>query len=174
MHIRKASENDITGIAHVHIKSWQSTYKGILPDTYLDSLNLETRKKNWARNLKMLHGATYIAENDEGHIVGFAAGGPEQTNAHQYFQGEVYAIYLLEEYQRQGIGKKLIKVVVEELIGKQHSNLIIWALKDNPSRGFYEALGGRLITEKTIKMAGIEIAEVGYGWEDIHDILLKL
>lgn len=174
MQIRKASENDITGIAHVQIKSWQSTYKGILPDTYLNSMNLETRKKNWTRNLKMLHSATYIAENDEGHIVGFAAGGPEQTNTLHYFQGEVYAIYLLQEYQRQGIGKKLIKAVVEELIRKQHGNLIIWALKDNPSRGFYKALGGHLITEKTIKMAGIEITEVGYGWEDIHDILLKL
>ncbi|MGE7120889.1 N-acetyltransferase family protein [Peribacillus sp. NPDC046944] len=173
MQIRKATENDITGIAHVHIKSWQSTYKGILPDSYLNSLNLETRKKNWSRNLKMLHSATYIAENGDGKIVGFAAGGPEQTN-HLHIQGEVYAIYLLKEYQRQEIGRKLMKAVVDELVQKQHANLIIWALKDNPSRGFYEALGGRIISEKTVKMAGIELAEVGYGWDNILDILVKL
>lgn len=45
MKIRKATEKDVTGIAYVHINSWQSTYKGILPNQYLTSLNLETRKK---------------------------------------------------------------------------------------------------------------------------------
>lgn len=173
MQIRKATENDITGIAHVHIKSWQSTYKGILPDSYLNSMNLEIRKKNWLRNLKMLHSCTYIAENDKRQVVGFAAGGPEQSND-SYFQGEVYAIYLLKEYQRQGIGKNIMKAVIDELAKKEHHNLIIWALKDNPSRGFYEALGGQVVAEKIVKMAGIELEEVGYGWKDIQDILLKL
>ncbi|MET3320228.1 UNVERIFIED_ORG: ribosomal protein S18 acetylase RimI-like enzyme [Peribacillus simplex] len=173
MKIRKATEKDVTGIAYVHINSWQSTYKGILPNQYLASLNLETRKKNWLRNLKMLHNATYIAENGEGQIIGFVAGGPEQTND-PHIQGEVYAIYLLKEYQRQGIGRKMIKTVVYELIDKEHKNLIIWALKDNPSCGFYKALGGHVIAEKTVKMAGIELIEVGYGWDDIHEILLYL
>jgi L-amino acid N-acyltransferase YncA len=173
MKIRKANEEDIYGLAHVHIKSWQKTYKGILPDHYLDSMNLEARKKNWLRNLKMIHNATYVAENEEGHIVGFASGGPEQTND-IYFQGEVYAIYLLKEYQRHGLGRRIIKAVIDELAKKEHKNLIIWALKDNPSRGFYEALGGQVVGEKTVKMAGIELVEVGYGWENIQDILLHL
>ena len=166
-------EQDVRGIANVHINSWKTTYKGILPDQYLSSMNLEAKKKNWLRNLKMLHNATFVAENTNGEIVGFAAGGPEQTND-PHIQGEVYAIYFLQEYQRQGLGRKMIKAVIHELMKMEHQNLIIWALKDNPSCGFYRALGGQVITEKTVKMAGIELIEVGFGWEDIHDILLHL
>jgi ribosomal protein S18 acetylase RimI-like enzyme len=173
MKIRKAIEEDVDGIAIVHINSWKTTYKGILPDQYLSSMNLEAKKKNWLRNLKMLHNATFVAENANGEIIGFAAGGPEQTND-PHFQGEVYAIYFLREYQKQGLGRKMIKAVIHELMKMEHQNLIIWALKDNPSCGFYRALGGQVIAEKTVKMAGIELIEVGFGWEDIHDILLHL
>ncbi|MFC8561731.1 GNAT family N-acetyltransferase, partial [Peribacillus frigoritolerans] len=35
MKIRKAIEEDVDGIANVHINSWKTTYKGILPDQYL-------------------------------------------------------------------------------------------------------------------------------------------
>ncbi|MFJ7753862.1 N-acetyltransferase family protein [Peribacillus muralis] len=173
MKIRKAMENDVKGIAHVHVNSWQSTYAGILPHHYLASLNIETRMKNWQRNLKMLHNATFVAENSDGEIIGFASGGPEQTND-PHIQGEVYAIYFLKEYQRQGLGKQMIKTVIDELMKMGHKNLIIWALKDNPSCGFYETLGGLAVAEKTVKMAGIELTEVGYGWKDIQDILIHL
>lgn len=166
-------EQDVNGIANVHINSWKTTYKGILPDQYLSSMNLEAKKKNWLRNLKMLHNATFVAENTNGEIIGFAAGGPEQTND-PLIQGEVYAIYFLQEYQRQGLGREMIKAVIHELMKMEHQNLIIWALKDNPSCGFYRALGGQVIAEKTVKMAGIELIEVGFGWEDIQDILLHL
>ncbi|MDM5453366.1 GNAT family N-acetyltransferase [Peribacillus simplex] len=173
MKIRRAIEEDVNGIANVHINSWHTTYKGILPDQYLSSLNLEARRKNWLRNLKMLHNATFVAENAHREIIGFAAGGPEQTND-PHIQGEVYAVYILKEYQRQGFGRKMIKAVIHELIKMEHKNLIIWALKDNPSCGFYKALGGQVIAEKTVKMAGIELIEVGFGWQDIKDILLHL
>ncbi|MGG0792214.1 MULTISPECIES: GNAT family N-acetyltransferase [Bacillaceae] len=173
MKIRKAIEEDVNGIANVHINSWKTTYKGILPEQYLSSMNLEAKKKNWLRNLKMLHNATFVAESANGEIIGFAAGGPEQTNDPR-IQGEVYAIYFLKEYQRQGLGRKMIKAVIHELIEMGHKNLIIWALKDNPSCDFYNTLGGQVIAEKTVKMAGIELIEVGFGWEDIQDILLHL
>ena len=100
-------------------------------------------------------------------------GGPEQTN-HPHIQGEVYAIYLLKEYQRQEIGRKLMKAVVDELVQKQHANLIIWALKDNPSRGFYKALGGRIISEKTVKMARNRVSRSWLWLGNILDILVKL
>ncbi|WP_285765960.1 GNAT family N-acetyltransferase [Peribacillus sp. SI8-4] len=173
MKIRKALEKDVTGIAHVHINSWQSTYAGILPHHYLASLNIENRKKNWQRNLNMLHNSTFVAENSHGEIIGFASGGPEQTKD-PHIQGEVYAIYFLKAYQRQGLGRQMIKAVIDELMKMGHKNLIIRALKDNPSCGFYEALGGQVVAEKSVKMAGSELIEVGYGWNDIKDILIHL
>ena len=90
------------------METWQSTYKGIIPEDYLQSLTIENRLKNWQRHLKTLHTATFIAENEAGAVIGFAIGGPEQTS-HPLYHAEIYAIYILDTYQRNGIGKQLIK-----------------------------------------------------------------
>jgi hypothetical protein len=42
---------------------------------------------------------------------------------------------------------------------------MLWVLADNPTRGFYEALGGRLLGEQPIQIGNDSLAEVAYGWE---------
>lgn len=173
MIIRKATEEDLRGIAHVHVHSWQSTYKGIIPDHYLRSLTIENRSRNWQRHLKTLHTTTFIAENVNGDIIGFAIGGPEQTR-NSHYQAEIYAIYILDAYQRKGIGKQLIKPIAELLEKKTYENIIIWALKENPHRFFYESLGGQIVAKKRISICGKELLEVGYGWNSIRDLTSHL
>jgi Acetyltransferase (GNAT) family. len=56
----------------------------------------------------------YVAENKSGKIVGFAAGGRERMGKYMY-QGELFAIYILEEYQRQGIGRQLLGCVAAKI-----------------------------------------------------------
>lgn len=173
MKIRRATEEDVKGIAHVHVETWRSTYKGIIPDHYLNSLTIENRTKNWQRNLKTLHTAIFIVENDDGEIIGFAAGGPEQTRD-SFYQGELYAIYILDTYQQKGIGKQLTKRVVEFLVEKKYKNIIIWALEENSNRTFYESLGGQLAASKPISIYGKELIQVGYVWNNIYDLLKQL
>ena len=173
MIIRRATEDDLFGIAHVHVETWQSTYAGIIPDHYLQSLTIENRLRNWKRHLKTLHTCTFIAENATGDIIGFAIGGPEQTRDSHY-QAEIYAIYILNAYQRQGIGKQLIKPLAEIFNKKKYENIIIWALKENANRLFYESLGGQIVATKNISICGKELLEVGYGWSSIRDLIGKL
>ena len=52
--------------------------------------------------------------------------------------GEIYAIYILKEYQQRGIGKKLINFAVNDLINENYDKVVIWALKDNPNVKFYK------------------------------------
>jgi hypothetical protein len=47
----------------------------------------------------------------------------------------------------------------------------VWVLADNPSRGFYEKLGGKFVYEKAVRIGGIALREVAYGWEDIQPLL---
>lgn len=173
MKIRRATLGDVAGIAHVHVQTWRSTYKGLIPDEYLDSLTIENRKKSWQRHLHTLHIAIFVAENEAGEIIGFAAGGPEQTSTFHY-QAELYTIYILEEYQQQNIGKRLFKVVVEFLEEKHYQNLLIWALEENVNRRFYESLGGQLVASKPISICGKKLLEVGYVWDNINDLLTQL
>ncbi len=63
MIIRKAELKDISGIAKVHVDSWRTTYKGIVPDSFLDNLSYENREQIWKRGIEENH--IYIAEDDE-------------------------------------------------------------------------------------------------------------
>ncbi|BCU83346.1 hypothetical protein JIR001_31290 [Polycladomyces abyssicola] len=47
----------------------------------------------------------YVAENEFGTIVGFTGEGRERSGEPGY-DGELYAIYLLKEFQCQGIGSE--------------------------------------------------------------------
>ncbi|MBA4492763.1 GNAT family N-acetyltransferase [Paenactinomyces guangxiensis] len=164
MVIRKARLCDAAGIASVHVNSWRTSYRGILCDEVLDNLDLRERVELWNRILAE-DALCYVAENKEGTIVGFASGGQERTGDFPG-HGELYAIYLLEGYQRQGAGKKLLTAVMKELQRQGLSSVLVWVLEDNPSRHFYEALGGTLVASQPITIGKQTLTEAAYGWED--------
>jgi GNAT superfamily N-acetyltransferase len=165
MIIRKADSKDIPGIAKVHVDSWRTTYKGIVPNTFLDSLSYENREQIWKRGIKESH--VYIAEDEDGQIVGFATGGKERTGKYEAFKGELYAIYLLEEQQGKGLGQKLFMSVVHDLKDKKLNSLLIWALEANPACRFYERLGGKKIDTAEIEIDGQKLDEIAFGWDDL-------
>ncbi|CAI9386598.1 N-acetyltransferase family protein [Niallia sp. Sow4_A1] len=162
MMIRKARSEDAKGIAKVHIDSWRTTYRGIVPDTYLKALIYEEKEEIWKRAI--LTGSVFVAENEEGQIVGFANGGKERSGQYSGYDGELYAIYLLEAYQGKGIGSSLAKKVFEYLKEKGFNSMIIFALAENPACKFYEAIGGKRIGTEEIEIGGEEFTEVVFGW----------
>lgn len=80
MIIRKAKLDDATGIAKVHVDSWKSTYKGIIPDDFLNNLSYERRTELWKKNIAKEDNHVVVAENNEGQIVGFADAWKRETN----------------------------------------------------------------------------------------------
>lgn len=109
MLIREANITDAPAIAKVHIDAWRTTYSNLMPAKFLADLSYEEPETKWVKILSNItqDNFTYIAENEIGQIVGFADGGKERTGDRIY-QGELYAIYILEKYQRQGLGHRLI------------------------------------------------------------------
>lgn len=167
MLIRKAKLEDVKGIAKVHVDSWRTTYKGIVPDSFLESLSYEEREQIWKSGIEA--NQVYIAEDESGKIVGFASGGKERTGKYDAYIGELYAIYLLEGQQGKGLGQKLFQSVVDDLKEKQLNSMVIWALAENPACRFYEKLGGKKIDTAEIELAGKKLDEVAYGWEELPD-----
>jgi GNAT superfamily N-acetyltransferase len=104
--IRAATEHDAVAISHVHVQSWRTTYAGIVPEEYLATLNETERLLLW-RDWLTRDIRVYIADLD-GEIVGFISGGAIRERV-QTYDAELYAIYLLEQSQRQGIGTALLK-----------------------------------------------------------------
>jgi len=168
MHIREATPDDIPGIARVHVDTWRTAYVDIVPAAHLASLSYEQRESRWREILAPLGDGRchYVAENDEGQIVGIATGGPERDGLPGY-DGELYGLYVLAAYQRQRIGRALAQTAARHLAANGFTAMIIWVLKDNhKARAFYEAMGGQLAGEKLITIGGAELLEVAYGWPD--------
>jgi ribosomal protein S18 acetylase RimI-like enzyme len=168
MKIRKAVLTDAKGIAKVHVESWKTTYSNIVPADYLNNLTYESREQIWINNIP--NGGVYVAENNEGEIVGFSSGGIERSGKYKGFDGELYAIYILKEYQGQGIGTALVKPIINEIIRMGLNSVLVLVLEDNNSRLFYEALGGKKVDTVEVQIAGKKLSELVYGWDDIRNI----
>ena len=169
MRIRRALPSDAPGIARVHVESWRSTYIGIVPDDYLASLDRSERERVWRRLIADETQITYLVENSRDGIVGFVNGGPARMDDMPY-AGELYAIYLLEQHQRQGVGRRLVRELCAWLLTQDLTSMYTWVLDRNPSRRFYESRGGIEFTRQTMTIGGLELAEVAYGWDDISPL----
>ena len=172
MNIRLATVEDAAGIAKVHVDSWRTTYKGIIPDDFLANLNYESRETAWKRSLTedSHSNFVYVAEDESGQIVGFVLGGAERAGD-KGFSGELYAIYLFASYQGQGIGRALTAAIAQRLKQEGMNSMLVWVLANNPSRKFYERLGGQPVHEKTENVGGVPLVEIGYGWQDIEPLI---
>ena len=142
MHMREAVEADARAMARVHVESWRTTYRGIVPDDYLASLSVDEREGRWQRILAYPgESRSFVSEDNADAIFGFASGGPDRDGDPD-FAGELWSIYLLASHQHRGAGAALVARVAEDLIERGLRSMLVWVLAENPYRRFYEKLGG--------------------------------
>ena len=167
--IRAAVTDDAPAIARVHVASWRSTYPALLPGDFLDSLTETGYAERWRRLLGDGSSRVYLVE-DDGEPVGFASGGRERAGETGY-TGELYAIYVLDDFQRRGYGRELVRAVVAGLQEMGLDDMIIWVLRDNiNARRFYEHLGGIYVRSQPITIGSATLEEVSYGWPRLDAI----
>jgi ribosomal protein S18 acetylase RimI-like enzyme len=167
--VRPAVPNDGAAIARVHVATWRSAYRGLLSDAFLDSLSEPAYADRWRRSVADPGLHAYVAEAD-GSVVGFASGGRERAGE-PGFGGELYALYVLEEAQRHGHGRELVRAIVDRLRDMGLTDMVIWVLRDNArARRFYEKLGGVYVREQPITIGSELLQEVAYGWRSLDDV----
>ncbi|HEY1266849.1 MAG TPA: GNAT family N-acetyltransferase [Candidatus Binatia bacterium] len=169
--IDTAMAADAAAIARVHTASWRTTYAGIIPDDYIAKFTNDARDRTWRAILgdAARRDLVCVAKDEEGTVVGFVSGGPARGS--KDFIGELYAIYLLDDYQRRGIGRRLAGALARRLLRAGHSSMVAWVLKNNSACHFYAALGGVVVGEKPAEISGTDLTEVAYGWTDIRRLL---
>ena len=167
--VRPATLDDSPAIARVHVASWRSTYRTILPDDFLESLTDAGYADRWRRLIGEGSSLVYVAE-DDGAVVGFASGGRERAEEPGY-TGELHAIYVLDAFQHRGHGRGLVKAMVDGLREMGLEDMIVWVLKDNqPARRFYERLGGTYVRTQPITIGSATLEEVSYGWRRLDGV----
>ncbi|MBX0358416.1 GNAT family N-acetyltransferase [Halobacillus sp. Nhm2S1] len=159
MNIRKAEPEDVPAIARVHVDAWLETYRGLVPDTYLDRLTYEKRESLWEENIQS--SEIILVENDEG-VVGFATWNYSSTYGN--YDAELSSIYILQRFQRRGAGKALFSFILNDVKEKGSQTMMVKVLSDNPSCQFYEGMGGKKVEEVTITIDGNSLVESIYSW----------
>lgn len=168
--LRAAREADAQRIAEIYIETWRTTYAGTLPDRVLLDMSIERQAIYWTRAIK--HGKEIIgvAEDDTAGIVAVGSGGANRTRS-KTFAGEVYTLYVQPDFQNQGIGEQLLAYLFREISERGMNTAVIWVLAANPSRFFYEAMGGKRVGERDEAMWGTTVREIAYAWLDLEAAL---
>ena len=166
--IRPAAVADARAIAQVRVDAWRATYRGMIPDAYLDGMSVDASETLWLRVLSAPNrvAAVFVAEDATG-IVGFASG-HRLAEPKLGFDAELSAVYLAPSAQRAGTGARMVATVAATLSSLGATGLIAWVIAANRrARAFYEALGGELLQEQPFQWDGMDLVEAGYGWRDL-------
>jgi ribosomal protein S18 acetylase RimI-like enzyme len=140
--IRKATAQDAYGIAFIHVRSWQTAYRGHMPDEFLDGLDAEKRATMWREVTVHPDKVVLVAEASEGDIVGFSALGPSPDADADPNTAEVSAIYVHPGKWRKGIGRGLLSASLDQLRKRGYDQVTLWVLEGNErARSFYESFG---------------------------------
>jgi ribosomal protein S18 acetylase RimI-like enzyme len=163
--IRAARSTDARAIAGLDVETWRATYPGVLSAGYLVGLSERRREVGWRMAIMREPRDVRVAVDPGGLILGFGSCGPSRSERH--FPGEVFTLYVAPDWQNRGIGRRLLIALFRRLAASGLDAAIVWVLRDNPSRFFYERVGGRLVSHKPIPVGGSRVEALAYGWPDL-------
>ena len=138
--IRLAQLGDADRVGAIQVRAWQAAYRGVMPDTYLDELDVDDRAAYWRRQvLALLPGQRLKVIVEDELVVGFAAAGPEHDGRDAGI-GELYAINLDPRVWGRGLGRALLCDMTAELAGLGYREAVLWVVPQNDrARRLYES-----------------------------------
>ncbi len=167
--LRAARIGDTPSIARIYVEGWRCAYAGLLPDGLLVGMRAgQRRSQAWARLIACPGAAerVIVAEttgNGPTRVVGFASGGAARESRLGH-DGEVYTLYVDDDFHGRGVGRRLFATMAVGLAERCGPSVMVWVLEGNPARYFYESLGGRLVGRRCGSLGGGDIVELAYAW----------
>lgn len=140
MRTRQAHPDDASAVAAVCVRSWRAAFAGLVPQGYLDAMDLGREEAGWKARITSARwpsSGVLVAETGRG-IVGCAGFGPAEGSPAGV--AEIGTLYALPEAWGTGAGKQLMRAALETLEEAGYRQATLWVLEDNTrARRFYEA-----------------------------------
>jgi ribosomal protein S18 acetylase RimI-like enzyme len=179
--VRRARPSDAIAIGAVHVAAWRSTYPGILPDNFLARLSVPRQAAYYDAAIRSPSTGVFVAAatgsdvppGSGARIVGFASAGRSRGSefVRRLGEGEVETLYVLDDWRDRGVGRKLLRAAAGHLAELGCRSCFLWVLRDNPSRWFYQRLGGKPGAEAMIQFAGTKLPQTAFVWDPIERLL---
>ena len=179
--IRRARPADAIAIGAVQVAAWRSAYPGILPDAFLSRMSVTRQAAHYDGAIRA--AAQVFVASASGpdvpvgcgpRIVGFATAGRARVGevaGRRLAEGEVETLYVLDDWRDRGIGRRLMRAAALSLADSGCRSLFVWVLRDNPSRWFYQRLGGKTVAESTVQVGGEDLVQTAFVWDPIDRLL---
>lgn len=167
--IRPGQPGDGAGIARVYVETWRNAYAGVVSSEYLVGMTETRQAARWEALIRRQRDAeaVFVAQMTGPlgpQLVGLGNCGRARGGR---WAGEVFTLYVGNDWQGQGLGRRLLTGLFERLTEAGLNDAVIWVLSANPARYFYEAMGGRRMAERREAFAGTTLDETAYGWPDL-------
>jgi hypothetical protein len=159
--IRPAGAADAAAIAALHVASWRSAYRGMLPDAYLDGPIEAERAAYWQATLAQpAPGDAVLLAPGAGFVAGFAApdGDALLDNLH-----------VLPARRGGGLGAALLVAVARALAAGGARAMHLWVFDANAgARRFYERHGAVPTAQRVAELFGASVPETRLAWPDLR------
>ena len=171
-HLRAADDGDAEAIAALHAGSWQRTYRGMMPDAFLDGAALEDRRRVWRERLGTPDPDRFVVVADAGaRIVGFIC---VFARSEDGWGAYIDNLHVVHDWTGRGVGRVLMRRAAEWVCEtRPGAGVWLWVMEANAgARAFYDRLGAR--NEETILMAdpgGGSAPNCRYVWADPRTLL---
>lgn len=156
---------DCERVAEIRVRGWQTAYRGLIPQSHLDSLSVpEDALRRRAHFENAGENVVNLVAERAGTVVGWACHGPYREGERPTDDAELYALYVDAAHHGSGVGHALLQESRRQLAAQGHTRLYLWVIKGNTrARRFYERAGLRPDgTEEPFEAGGVAVPEVRY------------
>lgn len=163
--LREATIDDLRPLAELHVRTFNDTHVG----PFGSGPTYETREWQWREKLLETDDTNFVLvlETPAHQLVGFIWCHPTSDNPS--WAARLNKIYLLREYQRRGLGKRLVAAAVERLLKHNLTSIALFTEVGNRAAcNFYDQLGGERQLDERGKFGGM------YGWSDLNRLKAQL
>ncbi len=171
--IRPLEPADMPAIAAIHVDVKRDAYTAIMSRDYLIGLS---KAEDQERFTEWIFGPEpwafgYAACVDE-KVVGFVLAGANEGDPAGY-EGEIFKLFVLPEYQGRGLGILLLLAAAEALQARSYEKVAIWVYRDSRATHFYEKFGGEIVFRTVHEVGGRPLPINIYGWT-LADLVERL
>lgn len=164
-----ATAADAPALAALHLASWRATYRGMMPDAFLDGEAATQRLAAWREHLAgPPRAGTRVRLAFAGDaLTGFVC---TSLDIDPRWGPRVDHLHVAPDWQGRGLGRRLLAEAMTWALDARGTDerrpaLHLWVLEQNtPARRFYERAGGRPADTRMSTVAEFAVPEVRYTW----------